>query len=468
MASTHGGMRRILKRRPAVVDYIRQSVQAGTYRNPNQRGRPNNRRVQQQRYDPRNPYPVAYEILSMNPPLPEPPRIPRPLRKERARSRLPTDRLVRSFLRRHDDRVRSSNPPTGAEAEEARYARLFGLTPAAPSDAMGQKSTVVANAYTFALRQYELLREDEVGGGEGRMTEEESVEAVERLLAEEARAERRQSREAADAAQGWRKAKDAGSDGSAGGKEGKQKKGGVARKKGRGEDASSSPSAAPMIPSILTGKPRTIRAMNVWARRLAAVPYGRWTVGAATALDHWIAVDVLGLSEESWDKVLTGDDGEDDEVMAGRGEGGSGVGVGASARARDVVAVRAALFPETLLYADGEDGDEEGDGAFGEDDKAAEDKTQNAIDELLKSLSDLGDGEDDEDFGFASSTSTDEDTLADAALDEKIASMVEALQEWRAKQAERPYEQWAEDDRSDFDVSLHQHPSNSETVFCLA
>jgi hypothetical protein len=478
MATTHHGMRRILKRRPAVVDYIRQSVETGVFHdleanNPNNRR--NNRYQQQQQQgsqfgDGVPQYPKYYEILSLNPPIPQPPKITKSLRRERAQMHLPTDRLIKSYLKRHDQRVRSSHPPTEAEREEARYAKLLGLSPPSSSDAMGRKSTVMANAYTFALKQYDLLRADAAQGGD--MTEEDSIEVVEKLLAEEAERERLRSRRTAEEAGKWRKDVDAVT---------KAKTEEQARASAPGEEplvlandddveppsaaSSSSAAAASAVPSILTGKPRALWAMNTWSKRLAAVPYNRWTVGAAAALDHWIAVDVLGLSEESWDKILAGDDGEDDEVMMGRGKGGTGIGIGSAARAKDVVAVRMALFPETVVFGDGED---EADLASSydehstddDDDAASAAATQKSIDDLLASLSDLGD--DDGDFNFGSSGEgensaadvTSSVDVVDEGLDERVAEMVDSLQEWRQKNVDAPYSQWDEGDKAEFDVSV--------------
>ena len=477
MATTHHGMRRILKRRPAVVDYIRQSVETGVFQDL-EANNPNNRRNRYQQQQGSQfgagvpQYPKYYEILSLNPPIPQPPKITKNLRRERAQMHLPTDRLIKSYLKRHDQRVRSSHPPTEAELEERRYAKLLGLSPPSSSDAMGRKSTVMANAYTFAVKQYDLLRTDEAQGGD--MTEEESIEVVEKLLAEEAERERLRSRQTAEEAAKWRMDVDAAVKADA-----KEQEWAAASDEepvvlANDDDveppsaaSSSSAAAATAVPSILTGKPRALWAMNTWSKRLAAVPYNRWTVGAAAALDHWIAVDVLGLSEESWDKILAGDDGEDDEVMMGRGEGGTGVGIGSAARAKDVVAVRMALFPETVMFND--DDEDEADLASSYEEESAEDDeaaasaaaTQKSIDDLLASLSDLGD--DDDDFNFGSSSEGD-NTAAEGAssvdavddeLDERVAEMVDALQEWRQKNVEAPYAQWDDGDKAEFDVSRH-------------
>ena len=162
---------------------------------------------------------------------------------------------------------------------------------------------------------------------------------------------------------------------------------------------------------------------------------------------------------------MAGDDGEDDEVMMGRGEGGTGIGIGSAARAKDVVAVRMALFPETVMFGDD---DEESDLASAQEEQLSADDdddaaaaaaaTQRSIDDLLASLSDLGD--DDDEFNFGSSTDGESTGAAassadvvDEDLDERVAEMVDALQEWRQKNAEAPYAQWGEVDKAEFDVS---------------
>lgn len=60
---------------------------------------------------------------------------------------------------------------------------------------------------------------------------------------------------------------------------------------------------------------RSFEGMIIWTKRLQAIPYRQWTVGASTALDHWIAKRVLGLSEETWLALLEGDSPE----LMGRG-----------------------------------------------------------------------------------------------------------------------------------------------------
>ncbi len=67
---------------------------------------------------------------------------------------------------------------------------------------MGRKSTLLENAYTFVLKQQEVTTRSAASGDELVM-EEESVERVEQLLREEARADRQRGHQAAkDAREG--------------------------------------------------------------------------------------------------------------------------------------------------------------------------------------------------------------------------------------------------------------------------
>ena len=70
-----------------------------------------------------------------------------------------------------------------------------------------------------------------------------------------------------------------------------------------------------------------------WSRMLqeSGIPYNEWTVGASTALDHWIARNILQLSEATWQSLLEGNDPS------------------CLSRGQDIVAVRETLFPETKL-----------------------------------------------------------------------------------------------------------------------
>ncbi|KAL3923412.1 MAG: hypothetical protein SGARI_006225, partial [Bacillariaceae sp.] len=173
---------------------------------------------------------------------------------------------------------------------------------------------------------------------------------------------------------------------------------------------------------------QSFEGMITWTKRLQAVPYRQWTVGASTALDHWIAKRVLGLSEETWLALLEGDSPE----LMGRG--------------RDIVMARHALFPETILDADMAS-------AEGEEAEAVADSTDKEIDALLSTLwSDDKDGGGDGSFGssfsFDSSPSEDGDKLADE------------LQAWRKQNFETPYDKWTDEKKQEFNSWLQTSVSS--------
>ena len=158
-----------------------------------------------------SPSRLQYEILSLNPPLPTPPRTPvrvrkkiiaekrrylEKLKKERKKKgltddddnitelrQLPSlDRLVKSYLRRHEDMVRGNMSPSQSRQQEEYYSNLLlgrsgggnsgesarstnhlasSSSPSSLQTAMGRKSMLVENAYAFALRQQQVMLQNE-------------------------------------------------------------------------------------------------------------------------------------------------------------------------------------------------------------------------------------------------------------------------------------------------------------------
>jgi len=185
--------------------------------------------------------------------------------------------------------------------------------------------------------------------------------------------------------------------------------------------------------------------MNIWASRLSAVPYSRWTIGATVALDHWIAADVLGMSEETWEALLQGggdvDDGDDMSLLP---------------RGRDIIAVRGSLFPETVLDTSLDNGDLEATSAEEQEEEEL-DETEQSIDELLASLGG------DFDFGGDSTSSSlwaSEDNKKKAGnVDQDIGTLVEELQTWRAKNIKLAYAQWDETAKKEFNTWMVEYIS---------
>jgi hypothetical protein len=130
---------------------------------------------------------------------------------------------------------------------------------------------------------------------------------------------------------------------------------------------------------------------------------------------------------------------------------------------RDIVMVRGALFPETLIASSGGSGGSAGEGELRgdlDDDLDLSKKssaTEKSIDELLASL---GMDDDDDDFKFDDllSTKSDEEKDAedlDGINDEKMTAIMDELQIWRSRNVSSPYESWDVDRKTEFDVSIH-------------
>eukprot|EP00979_Chaetoceros_neogracilis_P010599 scaffold2516_cov207-Chaetoceros_neogracile.AAC.3 len=431
MASTHGGMRNILKQKPSTVQFIKWSVETGVHKDLHEdetfkRGGNRNNRNQRDDRNNRKPkfakYPIEYEILTLNPPIPEMPRIPKKMqRKEKAA--LPTDKLVKNYMRRYDARMKASTILTDAEREEYYYRKTLGTSQKGEgsndvSSAMGRKSAVLTHAYDFALKQFEVMQNNEG------LTEQGSISMVEELLANEEKVERLLSREKTTTLV-------------------KEKK--VAKEIHASHDSSNADAIPPpssTIPSILHAKPRTIQALSIWGKRFKAVPYSQWTLGASTALDHWIAVDVLGMTEETWNRLLNGELEIDIEQSRG-----VEVNIGDLARNRDIVSVRSTLFPETMIdMVDDMDDDDDYEDDMMLDEQSEKDATDRSIDELLASLGGF------DDIGEDNANSTDD-------VDSRISKMIDSLQDWRVMNEKAPFKDWDSSAKGEFNKWLGDYIS---------
>jgi hypothetical protein len=510
MASTRGGMRRILKRRLPVHEYIQRAVETGVYRSNDEleavrRERRDGaddlrtimRRFRQDvvRGSNVHDYPVEHRILKQHPPIPDPPRVPKRIARRMVEPDNPAGRLAKKFLDRREradnrknDRQgsfgggggaagRSSSSSPGAESnDDERYRRLFGLSSSSPSSlidpgtAMGQKPAELQRAYAAAVRCLQLQRT------EGGLTEDEAVRRVDEMLAEQDKRERERSARQRDLAVEISEERS---------RRQRQQEQNEQQKDKRSADAAASPpkpdgGAAPSSASssssppassssaIFAGNPRAAEGMMVWGERLQRVPYPQWTVGASTALDHWIARQVLGLSEESWQLLLEG--------------GGAGGDPSLLSVGRDVVRVREALFPETMppsssplrsassaLEEEEEEGPEAagggggdlpggGDASASSSSPAGGEEEEESIEELLASLGGLrlppipagleGSQQRPREGSSRGRRSEEEDALD---LDRRVDGLVDELQEWRRKNEERPYRDWPRQDRDAFD-----------------
>eukprot|EP00980_Cylindrotheca_fusiformis_P026453 scaffold16189_cov125-Cylindrotheca_fusiformis.AAC.9 len=338
-------------------------------------------------------YPAEYEILTLNPPSPFKPFMPKKdVRKalnKYIQDHRPMDHLARKYLNEKKRQGNSGEPTSGTEY----YRRLLGSKKAPKIDsAMGSKSAIMNRAYAVAVKQYQLMRTET-------MSEKEALDKVEELLQQEDYKEKTRSRTRAESVTGHA----------------------FADKDAENRAETVYPSAIPFtqqrkdsgdadISMLYTEDQRAFEGMISWTHRLQAVAYRQWTVGASTALDHWIAKRVLGMSEETWLELLEGDSPN----LMGRG--------------RDIVMARHALFPETL---------------FGEEESSLENgdsSIENVEDDMDALLATLGGWNTDEDRKSKSSS----------GFDDKILELTTQLQDWRTRQLEVPYEEWSVDEQKGF------------------
>jgi hypothetical protein len=416
--STHHGQQRILKySTPDLLTYIQKAVQTGIYRS-NEEMEAMNQMLQDKPQElkrirwhvPRgskiHDYPREYEILSLNPPAPFRPKMPlkdqRKAMNKYIHEHRPTDRLARGYLSRQQKASKSGEPATAEEY----YQRLLGANKAPKmNSAMGSKSALINKAYAVAVKQYHLMRTEN-------LSEKDALEKVEELLKDQDFDEKTTSRT---------KAENLGEKKVNANMRAEERASTVFPRpnveRNRDEDPDDS-----SVAMLYSDEQKAFEGMISWTQRLQAVPYRQWTVGASVALDHWIAKRVLGLSEETWLALLEGNSPE----LLGRG--------------RDIVMARQALFPETILEEEVL-ARQEGDAPAAEDNESMD-----ALQEILKGLENWEDASDKAPSSF--------NTLA-SELDsnDKILELTNQLQEWRAKQAETPYENWRDGDKKIFTVS---------------
>ena len=415
---SNGGMRKILKYPIPAVQWIRQKYQKNLYDKND------------------TTIPIAHEIFSLNPLLPSVHANPRIVNegKEIKKVSLPTDRAIRKYIQRHDLKKSYSSHET-LQKEEERMAYLLGIyekyhifnrtgdKATAPQSKLKQKSIVYENAYEFALRQMAIQKQNPD------YSEDEAVAAVEELLKKEDRMERMASRDIANTVTEemtkQRKLREV-ETATANNTDMENKK------ENDGDTSSTSPLLMDSIPSVLHGETQTIVQLNAWGERLKQVPYHRWTLGAATALDYWIATKILKLSDETWGDLL---EGKEKRGMS---------------RARDIIAVRKSLFPETTLneeldYDDNLEGNENN---F--------DDTDRRIDELLASLQ-FDDDLDNDKWDSDDELGDDNVIGEEEKYQAKLETMLESLNAWRERNMNIPYEKWDDIAKKDFNVSLTNH-----------
>ena len=329
ISTSHGQIRILKHATPDLLTYIQKAVQTGVYRSSdeieemNQKLKENPSDLRRVRWNVQRgskiqDYPREYEILSLNPPSPFKPKIPvkdqKKIYNKYVQENLPTDRLAQNYLNRKNHKERNGSEPMTADEY---YRRLLGSNKALKADmAMGAKSAMVAKSYAVAVKQYEIMRT-------GNLSEKEALEKVEELLAKDDFEEKTSSRTNAE---NLRKksqemdSMDAVQKGQIAFPESSPKQEILRNlKKNKDKDKGDAANAAAdydtTVAMLYSENQRSFEGMINWTKRLEAVPYRKWTVGASVSLDHWIAKRVLGLSEETWLALLEGDSPE----LMGRG-----------------------------------------------------------------------------------------------------------------------------------------------------
>lgn len=326
ISTSHGQIRILKHATPDLLTYIQKAVKTGVYRsseeieemNKKLKENPSDlRRVRWnvQRGSKIQDYPREYEILSLNPPSPFKPKIPvkdqKKIFSKYVKENLPTDRLAQNYLNRQRHKERSGSEPLTADEY---YRRLLGSNKALKVDmAMGSKSAMVAKSYAVAVKQYEIMRT-------GNVSEKEAMEQVEELLAKDDFEEKTSSRAKAEDLRKQSQEMDdkgiieRGQSAFPGAVPKEELLQGITNKTNQ-DGAGAASDYDTTVSMLYSENQRSFEGMINWTKRLEAVPYRKWTVGASVSLDHWIAKRVLGLSEETWLALLEGDSPE----LMGRG-----------------------------------------------------------------------------------------------------------------------------------------------------
>jgi len=464
-------MRRILKNKGSVNNYIRQAVESGVYRSHEElekvwKERANSedelyvimRRFRQDIVRGSNiaDYPAEYLILQQHPPIPDPPKTPKKLMRRMKEEPNPTERLVAKYLKRqeHQEQTRSRSrkshrqqsytggTDTSPKTTQEYYQRLLGV-PEPPSlqSTLGQKSAKVQRAYAAAIKHYELQRTTTNEDGQP-LTDAQAMRRVDELLSQQRVEERAVAAERAIRAK---------------------------QQQEQEMDATrSNPTTvlqdillggtSPTLESATTSSengvhPRTIEAMIRWSERLQSVPYVQWTVGASTALDHWIARQVLGVSEETWQSLLEGDVGNDPHLLS---------------MGREIIVLRETLFPETKLDDDLHAQQQRqfrhvGFESEDHSDETAQDEKilDQTVEDLLSSMKDdyFHIKDSNWDLKTSAATNVDDQEYMVHELDVKVDQLVDELQDWRRQNMELPFDDWSKEDQDRFNIWMKDYVS---------
>lgn len=426
ISTTHGQSRILKHPTPDILTYIQKAVKTGVYRTTeeiefmNQELKENSSDLRRIRWNVRRgskitDYPKEYEILSLNPPSPFKPKISLKDKKKvysrYLKTHRPTDLLAQKYLNMRGQIARNKNGGETTLTANEYYQRLLGSNKIPKVDsAMASKSASVRKAYAVAVKQYEIMRA-------GNLSEKKAMEQVEQLLMSGDFNEKASSRAKAESLHKAISSMKVGDATVRGEKafEGAKPKEKILNENKEDPDNYSSDYGT-KVSILYSENQRAFEGMIIWTRRLQAVPYKKWTVGASVALDHWIAKRVLGLSEETWLALIEGDSPE----LLGRG--------------RDIVVTRHALFPETIKK----------ESTIHQNIDI--DDTDDDLEALLATLGGIASP------GNTEKKSTEEEPNKSSPTDE----LEIKLQFWRRKQAKHEYEDWPSQDKGEFMTWLEE------------
>lgn len=179
VSTSHGQIKILKHSTPDLVTYIQRAVKSGVYRSREEIEQMNKslketptdlRRIRWnvERGSSIVDYPKEYEILTLNPPAPFQPRMPvkdqKKMFNKYIREDRPMDRLVNGYLNREATNSSKMKNSDGISADDY-YRRLLGSSKARGT-AMGAKSATLAKAYAVAVKQYHMMRTEDLSEAE--------------------------------------------------------------------------------------------------------------------------------------------------------------------------------------------------------------------------------------------------------------------------------------------------------------
>ena len=92
----------------------------------------------------------------------------------------------------------------------------------------------------------------------------------------------------------------------------------------------------------------------MWSQQLNYLPYCEWNIGAATTLDYWIGVELLGKFEDTYIFLLQGNSGKGKEIptcqyIVLKKCKFELIGIDDEVHSRDIVYANTCMLPDTTM-----------------------------------------------------------------------------------------------------------------------